>query len=98
MFKPITTKARQLRLEYQAKIGRTVPMQEVADETGISRKALNMIELNHTEAIDFDILARFCRFYSDKLGRHIGVGDVLEYHPEVNKRTPSLAGPLQPGY
>lgn len=84
----ISSKARRLRLEYQAKIGRSVSVQEVADTVGLTRKALTNIELDKTERIDFETLRNICDFYSRVLERPVGVGDVLEYDP--NKMTLDL--------
>lgn len=82
----ILTKARQLRLSYQAKIGRPVTIEEVADAAGISRPALNRIELGKTERMDFDTLMKLCAFYN------VGVGDILEYDP--NRKTPDMVPAL----
>lgn len=79
----IFTKARRLRLELQLKLGRPIPLQEVADATGIERAALNRIELGQTTRIDFDTLTKLCAFYG------VGVGDILEYDP--NMPTPGHA-------
>lgn len=76
----IVSKARQLRLNYQAKLGRPVSVQEVAEATGISRKALNRIELNQTEEISFETLKKLCLFYG------VEVGDILELSPEEIRR------------
>ena len=84
----IITKARQLRLNLQAKMGRPVSLQEVADATGIERSALNRIELGKTTRIDFETLERLCRYYD------VGVGDILEYDPNI--RTPDLVGYAYP--
>ncbi len=80
----IVSKARQVRLNYQAKLGRVVTLDEVADATGITRAALSRIERNKTERIDFDTLKKLCAFYG------VGVGDILEFRPE-DKRMPALA-------
>lgn len=71
----IMSKARQVRLAYQAKIGRTVTVQEVSEKTGIARAALTRIELGKTEKIEFDTLLKLCAFYG------VGVGELLEYDP-----------------
>lgn len=69
----IVTKARQLRLRKQLEESRSIPLQEVANATGIERAALNRIELGRTTRIDFDTLTRLCAYYG------VGVGDILEY-------------------
>lgn len=71
----IVTKARQLRLRKQLEESRPIPLQEVANATGIERAALNRIELGKTTRIDFDTLMRLCDYYG------VGVGDILEYDP-----------------
>ncbi len=68
----LVLKARQLRLNYQAKIGRPVTVEEVAEAIGITRAALTRIERNQTERIDFDTVTKLCTFYD------VGVGDLLE--------------------
>lgn len=73
----IMTKARRLRLERAARENRMVTLQEVSNATGIERAALNRIELGRTTRIDFDTLARLCTYYG------VGVGDVLEYDPNM---------------
>jgi DNA-binding Xre family transcriptional regulator len=78
------SRARQLRLEYQAKIGRPVTIQEVADKIGLSRKALTEIELNQTTKIEFETLGKLCDFYG------VGIQDILQ--PDLNvKQAPSFA-------
>jgi DNA-binding Xre family transcriptional regulator len=91
----IVSKARKLRLELQMKLGRLVTMQEVAEATDIERSALNRIELGRTDQIRFETLVKLCKFYSEQLGREIGVGDVLEYDPN-NKEATYAQGELEP--
>jgi DNA-binding Xre family transcriptional regulator len=71
----IVSKARQARLNYASRIGRTVPISEVAEATGINRMALTKIEQGTTTRIDFDILAKLCAFYG------VAIADLLEYDP-----------------
>lgn len=74
----IVSKVRQLRFAQQAKLGRQVTVQEVADAIGISRERLTQIELGRMREIDTETLAKLCRFYG------VGVGDILEYEEEAN--------------
>lgn len=83
----IVSKARQLRLNYQAKRGESVQLKEVAAAIGITEAALSRIERGKTERIDFETLLKLCEFYG------VGVGDILEYDP--NKRPVVMQG-LQP--
>ena len=80
----VVSKARQLRLNLSAKLGRSVTMEEVAEATGIARPALNRIELNQTERIDFDTITKLCTFYG------VGVGELLELKTE-DRMIPALA-------
>ncbi len=80
----IVTRARQLRLNHQAKLGRPVTMEEVAEAIGITRAALSRIELNQTERIDFDTIRKLCLYYD------VGVGELLELKRE-DMRCPVLA-------
>lgn len=72
----IISKARQLRLDYQAKLGKPVTAEEVSIATGITRTTLSRIERGETQAIGFDTLAKLCSFYG------VGVGDLLEFSTE----------------
>ena len=72
----VVSKARQLRLQYQVKVGRAVTIEEVAEATGIARAALNRIELNQTERIDFDTIRKLCQFYE------VPVGELLTMEEE----------------
>lgn len=83
----IVSKARQVRLAYQAKVGHSVSVQEVADAVGIDRKRLTQIELNRMERIDTETLTKLCQFYG------VGVGDILEY-VEDDAEKKSAPGPM----
>lgn len=83
----IVSKVRQLRFVQQAKLGRKLSIQEVADAIGISRERMTQIELGRMQEIDTDTLAKICKFYGVK------VGDVLEFEEETAEKqgTPRLA-------
>jgi DNA-binding Xre family transcriptional regulator len=87
----ITSRARQLRLDYAQRIGRTVTVEEVAEAVGISRAQLSKIENGQTGRIDFDTLAGLCRFYSQVLERFVTTNDVLEYDPNNKRGLESVA-------
>ena len=80
----IVSKVRQLRLNLQAKEGRRISIQEVADQIGVSRVRLTNIELGNIERIETEELTKLCEFY------RVGVDQILEYDPS-NKRAPLLA-------
>jgi DNA-binding Xre family transcriptional regulator len=73
----IATKARRRRLEYQARLGRTVTAREVAETIGVTEATLSRIEQGKTERIDFETLRKLCEFYG------VGVGEILEYDPSI---------------
>ena len=79
----IVSKARQLRLDLQAKEGKTITVGVAADRIGIDRKVLTRIELSQLGRIDTDSLMKICVFYTSVLGRKVDVGDILEYDPET---------------
>lgn len=68
----IVSKARQTRLNYAARIGRTVTVEEVAEAAGVDRGALTRLEQGKTRRYDGELLEKVCAFYG------IGVGDILE--------------------
>ena len=85
----IVSKALQARLNYQARIGRKVSLQDVSESTGITKAALSRIERGETERVDFDILSKLCVFYG------VGVGDLLELDPN-GRLAPNLSAAVQP--
>src|SRR5262249_16104406 len=73
----IVSKALQVRLQYQLKEGRKVPLSEVAERAGVDRGALTRLERGGTKRFDGDFIARICAFYE------LGIGDLLEYDPNI---------------
>ncbi len=64
----VVSRARPIRLAYQAALERIVTLEEVAEATGITPAALCRIERNQTERIDFRTLHKLCMFYKVKPG------------------------------
>jgi putative transcriptional regulator len=83
----VTSRARQLRLDYQAKLGRNVTIEEVAAATGIARPTISRLELNQTERIDFETIKKLCRFYGVEVGALLTIE--TEEQP-TNKYRPAL--------
>ncbi len=79
----IVSKARQVRLDYQQRIGRTVTIQEVADTVGVTRAALSNIENSKTKQVEYETLRKLCEFYG------VSVGDLLVYEA---RRAARIAG------
>lgn len=65
MAKTLKTRARQLRYEYQAKIGRRVTIEEVATAIGVDRRALMKIELSQLQLYDANVMQRLAAFYEE---------------------------------
>lgn len=87
----IKSKARQLRFEYAARLGKTVTVEEAGKAMGFSRKRLTALELGNFDEISNSELIAFCSFYSKVLERSVSISDLLEYDPN-NKRGFELAG------
>ena len=63
----VVTKARQLRINRSAELGRQVTIEEVATN-GHRRAALSRIENQRNERIDFDTIKKLCTFYGVPVG------------------------------
>ena len=81
----VVSKARQLRLQRSANLGRQVTLEEVAEQTSITVAALSRIENNKNERIDFETIQKLCTFYG------VPVGDLLMIEEEqpANKYSPT---------
>lgn len=79
----VLSKARQVRLAHAARLGRPVPLSEVAEAAGVDRMALTRLERGDTERFDGEMLAKLCAYYG------IGVGELLKYDPD-GTLTPDL--------
>ena len=62
--KKVITRAKQLRLDMAARLGREVTLKEVYESTGIAISTLSRIENNQAKGIEFATLARLAEFYS----------------------------------
>ena len=81
----ITSRARSLRLEYAARLGRNVTVEEAGTARGIHRKRLTALELGNFDEVSNRELIAFCEFYSRMLGRSVNVGDLLGYDPNSKR-------------
>lgn len=59
----VITRARQARLNYAARIGRTVSVEEAAQKLGIDRKRLTQIELDRWDSIDRETVVKMVELY-----------------------------------
>lgn len=77
----VVSRARQVHLNHQARLGRIVSVEEVAKATHIDRAALTRLELGQTYRFDGHMLAKLCAYY------RVGVGELLEFSPEEAQET-----------
>lgn len=68
----IYSRAKQVRLDYQQRIGRDVTVSEVARAIGVSKSALSQAEKRDAK-LSREMLDRLCKFYG------VTPGDLLEY-------------------
>lgn len=82
----IVSKARQLRLDLSAKLGRTVTAKEVAAAIGYDQRSVLKIENGDVERVDLDVLGKMSAYYHEQ---GLDARHILEYDPEKNL-TPDL--------
>jgi DNA-binding Xre family transcriptional regulator len=90
----IVSKARALRLEYAARLGRNVTVEEAGTAMGIHRKRLTALELGSFDELSNRELIAFCEFYSRVLERPINIEDLLRYDPNNRRATMTEAQAL----
>ncbi len=78
-------RAKQLRLEKAARLGRDVTQEEVSQATGITVSRISDIENNKTQGVQFETLARLAQFYGLRsvagLLEFEGIEDTIEGNP-----------------
>jgi len=82
----MTSRARQLRLELAAKLGRTVSIREVADAIEVDRRVVMKIENNDVERVDMITLARLAGYYHQ---HGLEARNIVEFDPN-GRLTPEL--------
>lgn len=75
-----TSQARQLRLELQVKMGRSVSIREVAEAIGVDRRVVMKIENGTMERVHLDSLERLGAFYHS---HGLDASRILQYDPEA---------------
>jgi transcriptional regulator with XRE-family HTH domain len=63
MAKKVVPRAKQLRLNLSARLGREVTLREIYEATGIAISTLSRIENNQAKGIEFATLAKLAEFY-----------------------------------
>ncbi|HEU4323339.1 MAG TPA: hypothetical protein VFS21_09345 [Roseiflexaceae bacterium] len=84
----IVSRARQLRLDLSAKLGRTVTAKEVAAAIGYDQRVVLKIENDDAERVDLTILAKLSSYYHQ---HGLDARHVLEYEPEKNLKPDLVA-------
>ncbi len=79
----VLSRARQWRLEYQAKVGKSVSIREVAEVIGEDRRAVMRIENNDVQRADMDVLTKLSAFYHEA---GVDTRIVMEYDPNAIRR------------
>ena len=82
----IVSRARQLRLDYAAKLGRPVSIREIAEAIGVDRRVVMKIESGEMQRIDTETLERLASLYHNA---GLNARNIVEYDPD---------GILMPGY
>ncbi|RRR75572.1 MAG: hypothetical protein EI684_04400 [Candidatus Viridilinea halotolerans] len=82
----VVTKLRHLRLQAAAKRGTPLPMQEVANATGMLISRINYLELGKFERIDTRELLALSAFYSQQLDKLVDIADILSF--DEQRETP----------
>jgi transcriptional regulator with XRE-family HTH domain len=78
----IVSKARQLRLNLQAKLGREVTIEQVAEAIGVDRRALMRVELGRARLYDAEMMGRLGDYYH---AAGVDTSDLLRYEPNNKK-------------
>ena len=84
----IVSHARQLRLEYAAKLGRAVSIREVAERIGVDRRVVMKIESGDMQRVDTATLERLAALYHEA---GIDSRHILEYDPDGQRNPGHVA-------
>ena len=71
-----------LLAEKQVKERRNIPLQEVAEATGISRQALYKWENNSINRFEMRVVNSLCRYFG------VQIGDLFEYIEDIEATPP----------
>lgn len=85
----VRSRARQWRLDYAAKIGRSVSIREIADAIGVDRRVvMNLEDSEDMERPNMDAFKKLCDFYHQA---GIDTRVMLEYDPN-GRLAPTILG------
>ncbi|MBX0329128.1 hypothetical protein K2Z83_15730 [Oscillochloris sp. ZM17-4] len=84
----IISRARQIRFNLQAKLGREVTIEEVAGAIGVDRRAIMRVELGRARQYDVEMMQRLGDYYH---AAGIDTTDLLRYDPN-NRQASELVG------
>lgn len=66
---------------YQALTGKPMSLNQLADDSGVTRSVVMSIANGHSKRVDLKTLNRLLDYFSDKLDS-VNVADLLEYIPD----------------
>ena len=87
----IVSRARQLRLEYAAKIGRTVSIREIAEQIGVDRRVIMKIESGEMQRFDTETLEKLASLYHNA---GLDSRNIVEFDPDAIQMTGYAGAPL----
>lgn len=61
----------------------SIPLSQVAKDTGIARRTLYAWLSNKVDRFDADVIDKLCQYFD------VGLGDLLEYVPDDETKTPA---------
>lgn len=61
----------------------SIPLSQVAKDTGIARRTLYAWLSNKVDRFDADVIDKLCQYFN------VGLGDLLEYVPADETKTPA---------
>lgn len=73
---------KELQGEYQSLTGQRLTYEDITTATGLSPSTLSEISKGRQSRVDLSTLDRLLSLFSEKLGRPMQTGDLLEFVPE----------------
>lgn len=73
---------KELQGEYQALTGQRITYEDITAVTGLSPSTLSQIMKGRQRRVDLATLDRLLSLFSEKLGRPLTTGDLLQFTPD----------------
>jgi DNA invertase Pin-like site-specific DNA recombinase len=77
-------KLRDLKESYERVSGVTLSYKTIATGSRISQSTVSKILNDQSEAADFQVADKLLAYFSDLMGRDLGLNDILHYEPRRN--------------